>query len=234
MSASSEFINGVKEGAYASKTNAQRAIGVWSRHNKWGSAAEMKRAKEFVEGFTFSGVSAAPKPGKKASKKVAKKAAKKVGKKAGKKVGKKAGKKKVTRRASQEETPQGALGSLPATVKTVGDILRVVDSTVASGVRTLDALRQAKDLSSEGDISAGVESVKRALIGIGSILNEQVVSPLSATYSASPQDVAVAERLSQVVAATDDLNAAAAAQTSAYVPPPMDSRSPPLPPPPVQ
>lgn len=222
MSAASDFINKVKEGAYDSKTNAQRAIGVWSRHNKWGSEAEVDKAKKFVDGFNFGTPSKAPATTKKAAAKKAPKA-----KAAAKGTAKKAAKQPRQKSAEAQEgaagaapTP-GALPMSPATVESVGDILRLVDSTVASGVKTLTALKQVQEISPTIDISTGIDAVKRALEGAASVLNLQVVAPLSAVHTPTPQDAVVAERLQKVVNATNEMNSSVAQMPpTSYLPPP--------------
>ena len=221
MSALNDFVNNVKEGAYDSKTNAQRAIGVWSRHKKWANDAEVEKAKRFVEGFNFGTTS------KPTAKKTAKKAAKVEAKaaKGAKKAAKKAGRRKTVEAqgAKEEAASSGSLQMSPSMVESVGDILRLIDSTVASGVRTLDALKQVQELSPNGDISNGVTEVKRALEGAAGVLNLQVVAQLSAAHIPAPQDAVVAERLQKVVEATNEMNSAAS-----FVPPPPTAA--PLPP----
>src|SRR5690606_39037240 len=85
---------------------------------------------------------------------------------------------------------KGVLAISPSEVRTVADVLQVVDSTVQGSVRVLTALKQANELSSSGDISKGVSLVKQSLEGAAQVLHSQVVMPLLNSNQSSDSAVA--------------------------------------------
>lgn len=214
LESAAEVIEIVKSGKYVNEVNAKRGVGRTRL-----SQAEKAKVFKFIEEFFGSGGEAprstSLRPGKRMAK-VAKK--KKVGKKAGRRVepdpsdfeeeletteapaeeeeeapSRKVTKKKVTRH-------QGTLSISPSEVKTVADVIQVVDSTVQSSVSVINALRQADEASKSGDISKGIELVKQALEGAARVLHTQVVVPLLNSSGGADQNVAA--RLEAVVAAS--------------------------------
>lgn len=88
----------------------------------------------------------------------------------------------------------------PSEVKTVADVLQLVDSTVQSSVSVINALRAAHEISNKGSIEAAIEKIKQTLEGAATMLHNNVVAPLSNTTN--QPDPAVAARLEQVVSAS--------------------------------
>lgn len=221
LESAAEFIALVESGKYETKVNAQRGCGRTRLTD-----TEKKKAFAFIDKyFPEDGSTPAAKPSKKVvmqgGKKLTRmaKKAKKVGKKVRAvvpvedyeepaqdeseeevadeetpKSGKKA-KKKAARRA-----PAGALALSPGEAKSVADILTIVDSTVASSMSVINALRAAQEVSSGGDINRGIELIKLTLEGTANLLHQSVVTPLAGTVQADPD---VAARLSQIVAASE-------------------------------
>lgn len=113
----------------------------------------------------------------------------------------KRGKKKASKKVvAKNKTPAGALPISPSEVKTVGDILALVDSTVLASVSVINALRQADDICKSGDITKGIEKIKQTLEGTANLLFQAVVTPLA--HAGNQADPEVAARLEQVVAAS--------------------------------
>lgn len=227
LESADEFIELVKSGKYETKVNAQRGCGRTRLSDSEKKKAFAFIDKYFPDDGTAPAPAAKPGKKKVAAKKFTR-MAKKVKKKKASRVAApveleedtdveeeepdvdapdeeeaEAEEAKPARRVKKKaskRSPAGALPISPSEVKSVGDVLTLVDSTVKSSVSVINALRQAHEVSSSGDIDKGIQSIKLALEGVANLLYQSVAVPLASTsHQADPE---VAARLTQVVAAT--------------------------------
>lgn len=217
LESAAEVIEVIKSGKYANEVNAKRGVG----RTRLSGAEKTKVFKFIDEYFQEGGSKPSAGQGLRPGKRVAKVAKKK---KVGKKVTRRAApepedyEEETTEETPDESTDEapaprsstkkkvtvvrekGTLGISPSDVKTVADLLQVVDSTVSRSVRVIEALKQAHEVSPTGDIGEGIRHVKQALEGAAMVLHNQVVVPLLSSHQGA--DPSVQSRLEAVVSAS--------------------------------